>query len=114
MCTTLRNYVVAVLSLLLGYFLQQQRTMEEKLSSVINLLEQASDGYDYNSPTQFNPEVSRKQVKDDLCEIAYYLTETVNSKTLVHKNFLCRSRELVTIVEFYFSNVHLNLLNCSN
>lgn len=72
MCTTLRNSVVAVLSLLLGYFLQQQRTMEEKLSSMINLLEQASDGYDYNSPTQFNPEVSRKQVKDDLCKIAYF------------------------------------------
>ena len=59
--------------------------MEEKLSSLIKLLEQASDGdennlrrlhladgYDYNSPKQFNPEVSKQQVKDDVCEIAYF------------------------------------------
>ena len=52
---------------------------------MINLLKQASegderylrrlnltDGYDYNSPAPFNPDVPRQQVKDDLCEIAYF------------------------------------------
>ena len=81
----MHNIKYDVVVFALGYFLQQQRTMEEKLSSVINLLKQASegdeqylrclnltDGYDYNSPAPFNPDVPRQQVKDDLCEIAYF------------------------------------------
>lgn len=53
---------------------------------MINLLEQVSDGdekflrrfrfvdgYDYNLFIQFNLEVSRKQVKDDFCEIVYFV-----------------------------------------
>ena len=68
----MHNIKYDVVLFALGYFFQQQRTMEEKLSSVIKLLKLASegderylrrirlqDGYDYKSPSPFNPDVAR-------------------------------------------------------
>lgn len=41
------------------------------------------------------------------------LTETIKSKILVQKKCHMHAK-LVTLIEFYSSYVHLNLLNCSN